>query len=263
MSEIIYRQKGLDANYKLLHTTGKNMIIFIEEGFGSIVTHEKSYPLSPGVLCFIGAHKHHYTMPENPDNYVRSKVFVSTKDLQKILSLFPFETTSLFSENGIIFSEIPRENSDFVKSLFSEINAEKEKPLYFNATLLSNYAKLLIEIHKYSKNTVASPSYFITRAIEYINANLTEEMDVDSICKKIHISKYHFCREFKKATGFTVMDYILKTRIVIAKNLLEQTKKSVSNISESCGFSSVSYFCRVFKKETEYSPLQYRKIKAG
>ena len=256
--KLIYRQQGIDEHYKLLHKTGKNMIIYIEKGLGSIVTNEKSYPLKPGVLCFIGADKYHYTMPETTDDYIRSKVFVPTKELQKILSFFPYETASLFSEDNLVFSEIPPDKEKEIEDIFSEINSQKDT-LYFNANLISQFAKLLIEIHKNSKTPVSPPSYFISRAIEYINTNLTEKTTIDDICERIHVSKYHFCREFKKVTGFTVMDYVLKTRIVIAKSLLRETNKSISEISEDCGFSSISYFCRTFKNEIGLSPLQYRK----
>ncbi len=258
MTDIIYRQKGLDEHYKLLHKTENNMIIFIESGNGSIVCNEKSYPLKRGILCFIGADKYHYTMPEIPDEYIRSKIFISSADLLKILSFFPYETSSLFSENNIVFSNLTPDEINETENIFREINTFKNSD-YFDANLISNFTKLLIKIHKNSKNTVSQPSYFITRAIEYINANLTESLTIDNICKKIHVSKYHFCREFKKATGFTVMDYILKTRIVIAKSLLQETKKSISEISENCGFSSISYFSRAFKNETSFSPLKYRK----
>jgi len=56
-----------------------------------------------------------------------------------------------------------------------------------------------------------------------------------------------------------VMEYILKTRIVLAKNDLLKTNLSITEISEQNGFSSVSYFCRAFKEEEKLSPLQYRK----
>ena len=85
------------------------------------------------------------------------------------------------------------------------------------------------------------------------------EKCMDEICREIHISKYYFCRKFKKTTGFTVMDYVLKTRIVAAKGLLSETELSISEISNRCGFGSISYFCRVFKEHTGLTPLQYRK----
>jgi AraC-like DNA-binding protein len=55
------------------------------------------------------------------------------------------------------------------------------------------------------------------------------------------------------------MDYILKTRIAMAKELLCEADMSVTEISESCGFSSISYFSRTFKNETGMSPLKYKK----
>ena len=59
--------------------------------------------------------------------------------------------------------------------------------------------------------------------------------------------------------GMTVMDYVLKTRIVLAKNMLEKENVSISEVSGRCGFSSESYFCRVFKESVGVSPLKYRK----
>lgn len=76
---------------------------------------------------------------------------------------------------------------------------------------------------------------------------------MDDICQDIHISKYFFFRQFKKVTGFTVMDYVLKIRIVASKNRLTDTAFPISEIS------STPYFCRVFKEHTGLSPLQYRK----
>ena len=55
------------------------------------------------------------------------------------------------------------------------------------------------------------------------------------------------------------MRYILKMRIGTAKNMLENTDLSIGRISEQCGFSSQSYFCRVFKEEWGITPLQYQK----
>lgn len=56
------------------------------------------------------------------------------------------------------------------------------------------------------------------------------------------------------------MRYILKTRIVLAQTMLRKDNLTVSEVSSRCGFSSVSYFCRVFKEEIGVSPLKYKKI---
>ena len=99
----------------------------------------------------------------------------------------------------------------------------------------------------------------MNEAIEYINRNITKNLTIDEICSKIHISKYHFCRQFKILTGTTIMKYILKTRIVLAKNMLSNESLSITVISNRCGFSSVSYFSRIFKEETGMNPLTFKK----
>lgn len=88
-----------------------------------------------------------------------------------------------------------------------------------------------------------------------------KNLTIDEICKKAHLSKFHFCRLFKNTTGRTVMEYVLETRIVMAKNMLLNEKLSVTEISNRCGFSSISYFSRVFKEKTGVTPLDYKKQK--
>ena len=86
-----------------------------------------------------------------------------------------------------------------------------------------------------------------------------ENIEIDDICDAIHVSKYYFCQKFKQVTGTTVMNYILNTRIASAKSMLENPALSISEVSEQCGFSSISYFCRVFKEESGMTPLQFQK----
>ena len=53
--------------------------------------------------------------------------------------------------------------------------------------------------------------------------------------------------------------YILDKRMYMAKYLLSSTDLSVEQVSLDCGFSDSAYFCRLFKKETGFTPTQYRK----
>jgi AraC-like DNA-binding protein len=95
--------------------------------------------------------------------------------------------------------------------------------------------------------------------MDYINRNILSDITIDEICSAVHMSKYYFCRKFKESMGMTVMDYVLQTRIVLAKSILAKESMSITNVSEHCCFSSVSYFCRVFKEHTGKTPLEYRK----
>ena len=68
-------------------------------------------------------------------------------------------------------------------------------------------------------------------------------------------------RLFKKETGMCIGDYINLRRLEIAKELLASTDDKIISISSSVGFNNVTYFNRLFKKQTGLTPLQYRSKK--
>lgn len=97
------------------------------------------------------------------------------------------------------------------------------------------------------------------RVARYVDENITEELGVDEICKRFHISKSMLYREFKVCFGCTVGEYITAKRMDLAEQLLRTTQSSISEISEKCGIDNCQYFCRIFKKQRGITPLQYRK----
>ena len=68
----------------------------------------------------------------------------------------------------------------------------------------------------------------------------------------------YFCRIFKSAIGATFTEYLNFVRVCKAEKMLSRTNNSILDISEAVGFSSVSYFNRVFKKYRNCSPRAYR-----
>ena len=114
-------------------------------------------------------------------------------------------------------------------------------------------------ISDYATHQIKTPDTFMAKTIEYINANYANELSLDDLCRVANMSKSHFCRKFKVVMGMTIIDYLFKTRIAVAKNLLVSTDLTVSQISEDCGFSSISYFCQKFKEETGISANKFRK----
>ena len=260
-NNILFHQQGLDTYYNIWHTTGRNMILYMYTDGGSIVGTEKTYPIKQGGLCFIGSNKFHYTLPEDPQAYDRSKVFLSDEGLQAVLSLFPRELNlhEIFHETQLVYTQLEPQEQTAVEQIFHLIHSNADDTRYGDTVLKSSFAQLLIYLHRGRSQVVSAPWDIIQNAVEYINSHIAEDITIDDICQHIHISKYHFCRKFKQTTGFTVMDYVLKTRIAAAQNLLSGESLSVSDAAQKCGFSSSSYFCRIFKAHTGLSPLQYRK----
>lgn len=257
-NKIIFHQVGKDPMYKIWHALEDAMFIYMHSDGGSIVCREKLYPIKKGVLCLVGAGRYHYTMPENPDEYDRNKLFVDEKELSEILNILN-GTNSGFSASSFVYAQIDERDIPAVEAIFLKMHTYKAENTFGKWIRASCIVELLAYLQKYSLESARSESDTMTNAISYINQNVQRDLTIDEICKVLHISKYHFCRAFKKATGTTVMKYIQKTRIVMAKSMLLNENLSVSEISARCGFSSVSYFSRIFKEETGVSPFYFKR----
>ncbi|MCC3868325.1 PocR ligand-binding domain-containing protein [Terrisporobacter mayombei] len=96
-------------------------------------------------------------------------------------------------------------------------------------------------------------------AIDYIYKNKSENITVESMAKVCHISQSYFSRLFSKEMGDSFSNYISKLKINWAKELLEDSDMSVSQISDELGFNEPGYFIKIFKKYEGVTPSVYRK----
>jgi AraC-like DNA-binding protein len=101
----------------------------------------------------------------------------------------------------------------------------------------------------------------ILPALAYINSSYAEDVTLEEASAKLSFDPSYFCRLFKSAVGATFTEYLNFVRVCKAEKLLSETDGSVIEISEAVGFSSVSYFNRVFKKFRGCTPRYYRATK--
>jgi len=98
----------------------------------------------------------------------------------------------------------------------------------------------------------------ILKAIDFIEANFHTELSLETISKHVNLSPVYFHGMFTSAVGKTPHEYVIETRIKKAKDMLLTSEDSVATISQETGFTSQSYFSYVFKKQTGYTPNQFR-----
>jgi AraC-like DNA-binding protein len=85
------------------------------------------------------------------------------------------------------------------------------------------------------------------------------ELDgINTLSDKLGVSLSHFTREFTKETGMNPIRYLTNIRIQNAMHMLQNTGLSVNEIALQCGFSCGNYFSKIFKKNTQLSPYQFR-----
>ena len=101
----------------------------------------------------------------------------------------------------------------------------------------------------------------LTKIQLWIEQNYKDDLSMDELAKKAGLSKGYFFRAFKKAFGIAPLTYQQKLRIEAAKTLLKTTSLRCNEIALRVGFNDVYFFHRIFKKHTNQTPNQYRKIR--
>lgn len=97
----------------------------------------------------------------------------------------------------------------------------------------------------------------------FIKGNCRETLSLGQVSRLARMSPAYFCRFFKGVTGTTLTEYVLRTRIDRGMEFLSNSSLSVTDIAYKTGFSSHSYFDRVFKRLKGVTPLEYRRRLKG
>jgi AraC-like DNA-binding protein len=98
----------------------------------------------------------------------------------------------------------------------------------------------------------------IKRLYQFINENYQRKIDLQEVANMSNLSEAAFCRYFKKMTKVTFTEFLNHYRVNQAKNLF-LLDKNITETCFDCGFESMSYFNRTFKKLTGENPLAFKK----
>jgi AraC-like DNA-binding protein len=101
----------------------------------------------------------------------------------------------------------------------------------------------------------------IWKARKYIDEHSREELSLKKVAKAVNMNANHLSENFKQVTGINFVEYVARTRLKIACDLLQNRHMRISEIAFAAGFQSLSQFNRVFKKFAGRSPTQYRATK--
>lgn len=100
---------------------------------------------------------------------------------------------------------------------------------------------------------------YLRKACDYISQNYSYQIKVMDIARYIGIDRTYLYKIFRKELRVSPQEYLIEYRTKIAKNMLNHTSLTVTEIAYSCGFHDSASFCKAFKKNTRYTPIGYRK----
>ena len=103
----------------------------------------------------------------------------------------------------------------------------------------------------------------LAHVAQYINRHLHRNLHIKELADEACMSEPNFYRIFKQTFGMTPVEYINQQRIALASKLLRTTPACLADISLTCGFNNMTYFMKLFRRETGLSPTQYRKHLIG
>jgi AraC family transcriptional regulator len=99
----------------------------------------------------------------------------------------------------------------------------------------------------------------LCRVLEFIERHMEEDLTIDSLAAAACLSKYHFSRAFRVATGTSPMRYLKKRRLEMAKEMLSGDGGTLTEIALLCHFSSQANFSRAFRSAVGFTPGRYRR----
>ncbi len=100
----------------------------------------------------------------------------------------------------------------------------------------------------------------IRQACQYVVKNIDSDVSLANVSNELNISKNYFCALFKNETGENFLTFVTRTKMERAKILLKNNNMKVYEVCDYLGYNDTTYFTRIFKKYSNMTPYEYKKI---
>lgn len=249
------KKASYDVNWhSTLHSHSFYELFYCIEGEGSFLTNYGEQIIKKNSLIIVNPYVEHteYSTGENPLEYI----VIGFQGPEINLPNHAFD-------NGLFFFD--DQALQFNAYLKEIIEICREDSLYSSAISQFLFNAVIFKIHSITNNHVKTEapqalSANVTLAKNYIDSHFSKIKNLDEIEERTHLSKYHLSRQFKKELSQSPIEYLHSVRFYHAKELLESTNLTVTQISQNVGYNSITHFSLKFKKEFQQTPLNYRKM---
>jgi AraC-type DNA-binding domain-containing proteins len=164
----------------------------------------------------------------------------------------------------------PQLSSQLQEFLLQIKNEYNKKDLFCDVSIHSYFSRFLVTLGRANLiNTqpiTQKTEYKIHYAEKfadvccYINEHCTEALDIEDAASYIGFSKFHFCRLFKEFVGCTFHNYLINCQLLNAQRLISSPSIPITEVALQSGFTSLTTFNRVFKKNKHCTPTEYRQM---
>ncbi|MBQ8525301.1 MAG: helix-turn-helix domain-containing protein [Clostridia bacterium] len=238
--------------------------LYMRRGCMKCCTDDAEYYIREGDVAFINSKVPHFTEVMEDGTY---DTLLQFRDPSGVTGAMHY--LSKFLRNSdipcYVFDKDDPDTAELKKYIDEMVREDKERKNGYSYYITANMHMITALLHRRdflpeeSKLLAHKAIEKIMPVVEYIDENYSEHITLKELSRVMNLNEYYFCRMFKKATGATVTDYLNFVRVSKAEKMLK-SGMSISEVSYNVGFSSLSYFNRIFKKYKFCSPSSYKQI---
>lgn len=218
-------------NYYMLH--------FILQGQGHYYLNNKHYKLNKN-QCFLTEPKTitlYKAEPTNPWTY--AWICFNGDYVPQLL-----KQSNLNTDNPIISLPCNQIIYEIIKEMLSYHQLTPANECYLQSKLYLIFAKLHEALQSVYNKIDLNNSFYVTKAIEYIEKNTFTNLSVNDIAKYLNISRSHLYTLFKQELNTSPQQFLTNAKIANARELLSKTKIPIYSVALSCGYKNVFAFSR-------------------
>ena len=251
----IGKLKSLKSHTSKREALDSFLFIIVVSGSGSFTYKGKTYALKTGDHLFIDCKNPYSHKSTDSDPWELMWVHFNGSLMNQYYHYFTNKTSSITFR--------PENQSEFNSLLENLITLANKKST--DSELLASHLLNSLITRIFTDNTYKTPKNLdtitdnIKQIKDFLDENFKKKILLDMIADEFFVSKYHMSREFKKAYGITIANYIIAKRITHAKELLRFTDMQIEKISRICGIEDNSYFNKLFRKFEGMTASDYRK----
>lgn len=253
------------------HLHDRFELVYIYSGNGTFFLNQMLYEMNEGDLFIIPGNTVHQALPDSEFPITATAVYFDPQLIGHYSAGDSFTNMQVFerarkyrSYKLVVPASMRPQLEEKLKQMHEELERHEAGfryavQLHLNSLLISINRLILKESHHPLVASDIGPPWLLN-ILQHLDQFHTEPIvGLSYLAKHASVSTAHLSRVFKQLTGMNITDYVNAKRISTAKELLLTTDLGIDTIANNCGYESLPYFHKLFKKFTGVTPGVYRR----
>ena len=246
-------------------------LTLVLEGSVRVLVNNEEYCIEAGDGMFINSNMLHYKEPASKGRVCTvNHVFDASIVAGQFQSVFAKQYVQPVVEcSGLdcyIFRKVDEQNLEILKKIQHAYDITYQKKCGYEMLARNDFSEVWIALYEAVKDRIHEKKNVNTLKEQrvkymmlYIHKNYADKLTLEQIAESASISKRECLRCFNEILNMTPFHYLMEYRVRKASEYLRSSSDSISEIGYNCGFSSTSYFTKLFRELRGMTPSEYRK----